>query len=771
MIAAASSSLLDIPWVPEAEWLKRTDPKRPHDEALNDPVWRIANLYYIKDEDGVIIPFRPRPEQRVIIWDIYVRGLRNILIPKARKLGMSTTVCICIADKIVWEQMQEAAIVDKTQVDAEKKLQEIIKLAIQKLDPQFRQYLRVPAGYDSKRVYGLYLDGTDEASKSWCSAAVTFRGGTPQFLLVSEWATIQFTNQNRSTEIKTGAMVAARHGVRIIETTWKGGKGGDVWAYVKMALQIPDHKKTPEDFVIRFFPWFVDPGNQRAGDYSQIDRETSLYLDQKETELEYKFTEKQRLWYYNEKQELGLFMKRENPTTLNECWEVPVPGAIYADKIEELRVARQITDVPYDPVYPVNTFWDLGSPQNTAVWYIQEIGSEVHVIDCDMGLTLTTKERVIHMAAKGYTYGTHFLPHDAAADQKGGITFQAELQGAGLENVRVVPRTNAIELGINAVRKLLPSCWFDSKLTETGVGALAAYRAKVDDYTGFRTELIVHDWASHPADALRVRAEAEEAGMLTKQGGRRFDHEGLKILNDKALPIQIQTGEVTVMNFGATFTATPGGWLQVFEKPQRARLYVIGYAAVEGRHVFAVGKMVHGEMDSDDDELTVVAALAGAGQIDPDVAAQYLKALATYYGTPPVTLVAENSKELESTAKLLRENGVPQIWMRPKLGSGKTSRVPGFEMGDEMTQPIAELARMIREQHLEAFPADARRQLHDFVKLPDGTEGAAPGAFQGWVRALAVMCHARAAASPYANTQERSLADRVLAPQPKHSSL
>lgn len=776
----AKASKLAIPWVPEDEWASRTDPLRPYEEALFDPVWRVANLYTIKDRKARVRPFRPTQEQRVIIWDIHVRGLKALMIPKARKLGMSTVLCIIMADMVAWESGVEAAIIDKTQADGESKLANIVKFAIDSMDASFRSRLTSPDGFENKSTVGFVVKAMMEAGglvqdiMSSVKAGVSFRGGTPQFLLVSEWATIQFDHQKRSSEIKTGAMEAARDGIRAIETTWKGGKGGHVWPYVKQALEIPEDLKTPQDWRLRFFPWWVDPANRRPGNVARVDKETNEYLDEMEKELGIKFDDEQRLWYWHQKIELGIFMKRENPTTLAECWQVPIEGAIYAKIIETIRSQRRITVVPYDVTRPVFTSWDLGAPENTVVWYIQvnPVNEEWDVIDCDGGLDLETRERVAHMMGKGYQYAAHFLPHDAAAVETGGQSFQQQLSAAGLENIRVVPRTLDKEIGINIVSRLLLRCRFDSEACDQGLEGLSSYRAKVDEAMGWRTELIVHDWASHYADALRTMAEAKEAGMMTAQGGRRFDHTGLAVLDDRAKVMQWKTGDLTLFNGGVTFTESASGWAWIKERPARSRLYLVGYCTIGNEHGVVVGRVLPAD-ENDDDRIEVVAVMNPVVRSDQDIILQRLKAVVGFYGNCPVVLVSD---KLESTAKQLRDGGLPHLWTRPRLGAvGKQVMVPGFEPDSEMAQPISELAAFIREQSIEVFHEDVRRQLSTFVVLPDGSEGPAPGSGQIWVRALAGIVHARAASSPYSAAsihldRQSGLAAAVLAPQPKPST-
>jgi hypothetical protein len=53
----------------------------------------------------------------------------------------------------------------------------------------------------------------------------------------------------------------------------------------------------------------------------------------------------------------------------------------------------------------------------------------------------------------------------------------------------------------------LPAC-------ERGLDALANYAYKRSSATGIVVSEPVHNWASHAADALRMIAEAEMAGML-----------------------------------------------------------------------------------------------------------------------------------------------------------------------------------------------------------------------------------------------------------------
>jgi hypothetical protein len=122
------------------------------------------------------------------------------------------------------------------------------------------------------------------------------------------------------------------------------------------------------------------------------------------------------------------------------------------------------------------------------------------------------------MLAKGYLYGSHILPHDAMQTQKSGRTFLNELRDAGLANCRAMPRTYDIWVGINKLRSILPRFSFRVPQCERGLEALSNYHTIRETSTGIAKDEPCHDWSSHAADSLRLIAEAEAAGMLSRAG-------------------------------------------------------------------------------------------------------------------------------------------------------------------------------------------------------------------------------------------------------------
>ena len=310
-----------------------------------------------------------------------------------------------------------------------------------------------------------------------------------------------------------GALPSVGDGICVCESTWRGGRNGHLWNLVKSALETPEEQKGPLDWRVVFFNWQDDPTYSDAVP-RPVGEETARYFAGLPASAG-EFSPGQMSWYQRKRAELGMFVLREFPAVMEECFQAPVEGAIYAAAIDKLRVEGAIKPWIVDNSALTHTCWDLGSPVNTAVWYFQlGVAGEIKVIDCDLDLDLAPVARVSHMLAKGYLYGSHFLPHDAMATQKSGRTFLSELRDAGLTNCRAVPRTHDIWVGVNRLRQMLPRFQFRIPQCDRGLEALSNYHTVRETSTGIARDEPCHDWSSHACDALRVISESEAANML-----------------------------------------------------------------------------------------------------------------------------------------------------------------------------------------------------------------------------------------------------------------
>lgn len=499
-----------------AEWARRASPDRDLDEAMGDPVWRLANLYTCANASGEIVKFNPTPEQRIVIWAIHARGWRRLLIPKARQLGMSLVLCLIGLDLTAFVEGFKAALVDKSADDAKKKLREKVRLAWEAMDPAITSTLLATF------TTGNLIIG-DGAAASTYEADVSFRGGTVQFLHISEWGEIQMTQRERSREIRDGSLPAAEQaadGIVVVETTWHGGLDGELGPYVNEALDTPENAKGPRSWRILFFPWWSSPGY--ATEHGYQDPESRRYFERLEAEHGIVLTTEQRNWYSSERRTRGSrAMRSQFPSIMTECWESTPEGVIYGAFIERARSEGRVLSYLPDGRHLVHTVWDLGHPLNTVTWLVQVTPAEIRVIDVLMDLDIDLTARAALLAAKGWQYGSHLLPHDAGIRQTSGLCqadeFRRVFRPIG-GTVRVVPRVADVWQGINSLRLLFPRLVFRHPETKPGLDHLGRYHATTETSSGVARDAPIHDRYSHAADALRQLAQAIDGHML--QGGQ-----------------------------------------------------------------------------------------------------------------------------------------------------------------------------------------------------------------------------------------------------------
>jgi phage terminase large subunit len=199
-----------------------------------------------------------------------------------------------------------------------------------------------------------------------------------------------------------------------------------------------------------------------------------------------------------------------------ECsFEAAVRGAYYGKEMNDAE--DRICGVPYDPRLPVHTAWDLGVADSTVIWFIQIVGRETRVIDCIKGEGVGLDWYAKRLHERDYVWGNHYLPHDVEVRELGtGKSRKEVLAGLGIK-ATVCPNIPIAD-GIQAVRMLLPTCWFDKAKCKEGIEALRMYRREYDDKRQEFKVNPLHDWTSHYADALRYFA----VGHKEKSAPRPF---------------------------------------------------------------------------------------------------------------------------------------------------------------------------------------------------------------------------------------------------------
>ncbi len=198
-----------------------------------------------------------------------------------------------------------------------------------------------------------------------------------------------------------------------------------------------------------------------------------------------------------------------------ECsFTAAISGAYYGALMEKAEAAGRVARVPADPLMRVHTVWDLGMRDMTAIWFFQKSPSEeVRIVDYyeKGGEGLQHYVRVLDQkrSANGYVYGSHFAPHDIRVRELG--TGKSRLETAKSMGLRFAITPNLpVSEGINAVRSILPRCWFDVDKCSRGIEALKFYRTEFSRKLNTYGDKPLHDWSSHAADAFRYLALVEK---------------------------------------------------------------------------------------------------------------------------------------------------------------------------------------------------------------------------------------------------------------------
>ncbi len=202
-------------------------------------------------------------------------------------------------------------------------------------------------------------------------------------------------------------------------------------------------------------------------------------------------------------------------------FDAAVPGAIWADCVDRAQTTGRIVEFAINRAVPVDTGWDLGRTDDTAIWFRQMHGSQVDVIDhfASAGMDIDNEDEpekglvqlLLRKATQhGITYGTHYLPHDARARTlaAGGKSIWQQLQDAAKRHPVlgrfVIGKRLDRQEGIQAARKTFLHCRFHASRCENGLESLRHYHREWDPELKIYTDNPVHDWASHDADAWRT---------------------------------------------------------------------------------------------------------------------------------------------------------------------------------------------------------------------------------------------------------------------------
>jgi len=477
--------------------------------CLADPMWRVCSgrLYKImvKDGDGEgVVPFIPNRAQRRLISKLWHR---NIIL-KARQLGFTTLVAILWLDHALFNADQRCGIIAQDREAAEAIFRDKVKLAYNNLPDQLRE--RFPLGRDSATEL-LFAH-----NNSSVRVATSMRSGTIHRLHISEFGKICAKFPDKAKEVVTGSLPAVPlDGIAIIESTAEGQEGS-FYAMTQRAQALADSgsELNERDYRFHFFPWWQEDKYRITGSVV-ISGPDHQYFDRIEGETGQVIDREQRNWYIATRDaDFGgdpEKMWQEYPSTAKEAFQVSTEGTYYANQIAAARKEGRITNVPIIDGIPVNTFWDIGSGDGTAIWFHQQVGLQHRFFRFIEGWGEPYSYFTKQMQEMGHLWGTHYLPHDAAHERQ-----QKDKVCAPIDELRkssiggsweIVPRVDDVTHGIQMVRSLFNQCWIDEVGCKEGIEHLGSYKKTWNKTLGRWTEQPRHDIHSEAADAFRQFAQ------------------------------------------------------------------------------------------------------------------------------------------------------------------------------------------------------------------------------------------------------------------------
>ena len=194
-------------------------------------------------------------------------------------------------------------------------------------------------------------------------------------------------------------------------------------------------------------------------------------------------------------------------------WEGVRQGSIFGAVLAQARKAGRIGVYPYDPRFAVNTFWDIGHADTTAVLFHQQVQGIDRFIHGHEAAGEDIPYFVRYLRDRNYLYGKHYLPHDcknttlAAKSNPLGKNVWDQLLSLGVRDLVKVDRTPEKWTTINLTRTRLATACFDEKGCEKALDALESYHKKWNEATRSYSNEPVHDWSSNYADALQQWAD------------------------------------------------------------------------------------------------------------------------------------------------------------------------------------------------------------------------------------------------------------------------
>lgn len=495
-------------------------------EYIEDPDWRIRNLYYIVDKESNVVLFQPNEVQEQFLKDLWYRNV----VPKARQRGFSTVAQLIGLDSCIFTENFNAGVVAQDQDTSEEIFRTKIKFPYDNL-PDFIKEMN-PLTKETQSTM-------EWENNSAIKVAVSVRGRTLNFLHVSEYGKICAKWPDKAREVQLGSLQAVpRTGIVVIESTAEG-REGHFFKLVERAKSKKDSgaKLSQSDYRLHFASWWDADEYQEDPELVSISPKEHAYFERIEAAIGRELSDTRRAWWVSKRDtEFGgdsEKMYQEYPSTIDEAFQESTEGTYYAEQLARVRREGRVLRLPVEPGRPVHLFFDLGVDDDIAVGFLQENDpwdDWVDYFECTgEPYSYVFREVDKRCAALNMTLGRIYLPHDGAHRRPGTERLKTSkdmLEDVGFQRIEIVPRINNLQDGIQQTRDAFARYRFDEERCKELLVHLGGYRKTWSDRAGVWTSEPFRNGHQHAADMVRQHAQMRhEMRLLSRSSssgsGRR----------------------------------------------------------------------------------------------------------------------------------------------------------------------------------------------------------------------------------------------------------
>lgn len=310
-------------------------------------------------------------------------------------------------------------------------------------------------------------------------------------------------------------------------------------------------------------------------------------------------------WFPESLNKVRLRDKKHNPQRYDWIWEGSfnsnAEGAVYGKWIADMEKEGRLVKDLYDPTLPVHTAWDIGYSDDNPIWFWQQVGNEIRLIDYHesnregmkyYAERLYGREVIVdqygdngkilrwHLGNEiedikrriDYKYGMHFVPHDAVNKlmQAGGRSAVDQLFELGIRAKPV--NATAQQTQIDLARVSLEKTWADPVLCKDGLRSLRKYQFEFNENKGSFSKTPDHDLGGYSHACFTGNTEVlthtgycaiselpKTGKVLTLYGWKRYINPRITKKNAKLVQI-IFSDNTTVRCTPEHLFLTDKGW-------------------------------------------------------------------------------------------------------------------------------------------------------------------------------------------------------------------